>query len=98
MALQCTKTLDSGFDANYWQIYDLQLDKLDDRVICNIRLFKDHDARLAEKNPVYQTTYVWAGVDNPCTMDAMDAANSDPWKLCYDKLKTLPEFSGATGV
>lgn len=92
MGLQLVKELSSGHTAEYWRVSRIGLIK-GGATDCFVELYKDQASAVAGKNPVEGKTYVWEGAEDPCTVAAMDAAN--PYALCYAKLKTLPEFSGA---
>jgi hypothetical protein len=96
MALQLTEEMPSGVSGNYFRIENIRL--LADSTQCTVVLYKDSAARTADKAPLKIQTFEFVAGDNPCEIATMDLADSNPFKLCYDKLKTLPEFSGATDV
>ena len=97
MGLQLSKTLSSGHTADYWRITLLRLLK-NGVTECQVELYKDQAAAADNKAAVDGLSYTWEDADNPCTISAMDVVASNPFHLCYEKLKTLPEFSGATDV
>lgn len=96
MALQKSKELTSGVSGDYWKLLIKELSG--SKTICAVSLYKDAAARAADKSVLESVVYSWSGEDNPCTIAAMDVADSNPIKLCYAKLKTLAEFSGAQDV
>lgn len=98
MALSKSKELASGVSGVYWKIMRVQLDCPGNSVFVQVCLYKDSDAKVAGKLPMSQLEYTWSGDDNPCTIAAMDVVSSNPIKLCYAKLKTLDEFSGAQDI
>lgn len=95
MALQISKELASGADATYVKIAEVKLDMRSLTAHVSVSFYKDADARHSGKVPMDEKSYSFSGVDNPCTLTAMNVADSNPIKLSYAKLKTLDEFSGA---
>lgn len=89
MALELAHEMPSGVSGNYWRIVSLQLQKKQNTTTVSLGLFLDHAASDADKALLHDVSYTWAGADNPCTVAAMDVADSNPYKLAYDKLKTL---------
>lgn len=97
MALQKTKQLDSGIEVTYHKVSSLQLEGV---AICvvYVQSFKDQQARLDNKQAVEMKQFIFQGADNPCQIEDMNPLNVNPYILVYEKLKTLPEFSGAVDV
>lgn len=93
MALIKSKELPSGISGEYSKVILKHLDT--SSVVCSVFLFKDQTAKEAGKHPMQEQTYSWSGEENPCTIAAMNVVDKNPIKLCYEKLKTLPEFDGA---
>lgn len=92
MALQLTKEMDDGNSGNYWKVMGMSLVRSDDKAIVTLALYKDSDARQAEKQAMTVRQYTLSGFD----ITSMDAGN--PVALAYTKLKELDEFSTATDV
>lgn len=92
MALQLAKELESGLQAEYWKITKIILVG-ESSCACVVELFKDGAARLANKASVQRLEYSWAEEENPCSYAALEVSN--PMVLCYNKLKSRPEFAGA---
>ena len=95
MGLVLAYELTSGLTAEYYRIISIEIDSTLDSSKCCVALYKDLAARTAEKAPVVNYVFTFTGDDNPCTVVAMDAENSNPIKLMYNKLKTLPTFTNA---
>ena len=96
MALQLSKEQPSGVTGDYWRIREVKVSP--SKVECTVELYKDSAARIANKAEMEVTIYVWEGADHPCEVADMDAVNENVYSLCYDKLKTLAEFSDAVDI
>lgn len=94
MALQISKETQTGASGNYWKISRIEIGY--NYSLVNILLFIDSTARQADKQPLQQVSFTFSGIDNPCTPAALETESA--YILCYNKLKTLPEFDGATDV
>ena len=89
MALQFQITDDWGNLANYWILIKIDINKLETTSVIYFQCFKDQTARFADKKPVDQKTYYWNDLSFPFDLNAMNAANNNPFKIAYDKIKTL---------
>ncbi len=100
MALEKSFELPTGVSGNYWKITQATFDYLTSTLECIVKLYKDAAARAAGKEPLSQSQYVWTGADFAGWFDpvTLNTANYNPQERAYEKLKTLPEFSGATDV
>lgn len=97
MALQKTKQLDTGIEATYHKISSFQLEGVT-LCVAYVQAFKDQQARQDGKQAIELKQFIFQGAENPCQIDDMNPLNVNPFILIYDKLKTLPEFSGAQDV
>lgn len=93
MALELSKELETGYNANYWKIDKLDINTKEETSFITVNLYKDNAARLADKKEVFSRTFEWCGNDYPFIVAAMDVDN--PLTIAYTKLKTLDEFAGA---
>jgi hypothetical protein len=96
MAIQLTKTIDSGASGEYWRIVKITVDIESNYSEVNVGLYIDQAARDAGKNPLMRENYSFSGADNPCTLAAMESASVV--QLAYDKLKSLTNFFGSIDV
>lgn len=91
MAISLNKELTSGLTASYWKIKEIRI--LSIQTIVHVALYKDSAARAALKEPVEIKEYAFIDGENPCTSIALEAESA--YVLCYNKLKSLSEFSEA---
>lgn len=94
MALQISKETQTGASGNYWKIHRIEL--YSTFTVVFVHQYVDVAARQAGKQSLSQTSYSFTGEENPCTPAALETESA--YILCYTKLKTLPEFTGATDV
>ncbi len=97
MALQLSEEQATGVTGEYWKIESIALTGEQQSTV-RIRLYKDSAARVAGKEAMKELVYMWAGANNPLLIADMDLEDNNPFKLAYDKLKTLDEFDGALDV
>lgn len=95
MALLKEMDQSTGVSASYWRISRVEI-VAGQYAEASLLLYIDATARSAGKDPVASASYRFSGSDNPCTTQAMAAAN--PFVLLYDKIKTLPAFADAQDV
>ena len=81
---------DSGINAEYVKISNINLVKSGDVITLNItcEVFKDQAARDAGKNPISVLSY---NTQDPAILDSISTE-------VYNLLKTLPDFTGAVDV
>lgn len=97
MALELNKEMPTGVTGNYWKIAKLVLEG-EVECLATVQLYKDAAARAAGKLPLETLEYSFRDSENPCLIAEMDTADQNPFFLVYEKLKTLPEFTGALDV
>jgi len=97
MALQKAITLDNGYDANYWVVSNVEIDKNTHTQI-SVVLYLNAQTKQDGKRNVYAKGYSVSGEawDTYFANSVLDTAN--PFKSAYDYLKTLDEFQGAINV
>ena len=95
MGLQLSKELDSGVVGDYYKIENIFM--RDNQTRCLVSFYKDQAARDAGKESLTKLDFNFEGGDELQVVD-MDLVNSNPYTLVYEKLKLLPEFSGALDV
>lgn len=98
MALQKDFESAYGVSGNYWVITLLVSDPIAEHAQCKVSVFKDQAARIAGKTPLATRGYSWEGEEYPFAAVDLDPADTNPYKISYAKLKTLPEFDGAIDV
>jgi len=97
MALQVVKEMETGVQGAYWKIQQVVI-KGDEYSRCVIQLYKDQEARAADKQSLETLSLVWKDEENPCTVAALEVEGANPVKLAYAKIKLLPEFAEALDV
>jgi hypothetical protein len=107
MALQKDYETKEGYTANYWRITAVHLTAKNIADSFKIALYKDKTSRDAGKDIILLKHYTFPITDqetnevlhnSPFTLEAMDTADSNAYKIAYNWLKTQPEFSGALDV
>lgn len=97
MALQKNKTR-AGFTATYHRIaYYMENDE--GSCIIRVASYKDKATREANKDNWFDNTvYEFPLGENPLILTELDKQGNNPRKLIYYKLKTHPDFQGATDI
>lgn len=85
MALVKTKTLENGFEAEYWKVLETNINYLNKNSHVTIGLYKDKQARIDGKRPVETQSFDWAGDNFPFTVGAMEQENVIA--ISYEKIK-----------
>ena len=93
MALQLEKDLENGFTGNYWKIIAINFDISRQFSDVQLALYKDRETMTARKDYISSENFSWIGGDFPFLSSAMDVSN--PIKIAYNKIKTLPGWEGA---
>lgn len=93
MGLKLSTVCDSGTTGEYWRVMTANMRWYDTASICVVALYVDQASRIAGKAPLLMKSYDFSGADFP-----FENVSADVRSLIYDKLKTLPEFSGAMDV
>jgi len=97
MALELSKTLDTGHSGNYWRIISQQIDYVNSASVTFLALYKDKAARDngAEYTKIVRP-FKWNGADFPFGVAAMDLKN--PVEMAYEKIKLNADFTNALDV
>lgn len=93
MALVKATDLGSGYSAEYYRIGNIYFDMEVDTCTIMVALYKDHDARMDGKVPALWSRYSTA---RATIFDKAAETVDNPLHACYEYLKTLDYFSGAT--
>lgn len=96
MALQKNTLTQYGVDANYWKLAQVNIDCVGLTAHVELSLYVSRDARIAGNQVISSVAFDWSGENFPFTKDAMAAGSV--YVAAYDKIKSLPEFSGAQDV
>lgn len=75
----------SGIEATYWRITEIQYDLLNKVTKCAVSGYLDKEARDAGKSPLKIQNFVWSGMQNPLSKE--DLVNGTMFEKCYTKLK-----------
>jgi len=89
MALILKQTYNTGVEADYLSIQQIQVNKEAEKVVMTFSVFKDKAARNADKVAVSRFTVTAPLAEVKNTKDDVTFA------ACYTYCKTLPEFAGA---
>ncbi len=92
MALQLTKSLPNGVDANYWRVSEVNI-TIGGLIDVTVGLYVSEITRMAGKAPIERIRYVWLP-DEFSTALGEKTFNQIRTDI-YTKLKTLPEYSEA---
>lgn len=93
MALQKQKELESGVVASYWKVTAVVLNKRNpeaNQVMVELALYKDAEARQAEKAPITAASAVLGSVEQ-----LEGTIGADTFQKAYTILKTKVEFDQA---
>ncbi len=96
MALSLVTALPTAVLAEYWNIKQIRLSQTEKKAEVFLALYKDASARLANREPVLIKSVKFEGDAYPFSPEAMKEKNV--YKLAYEALCSLPEFSQATNV
>lgn len=91
MAIKKDLELSTGVNGDYWRIERILITKNNTQV--DLHLYKSKAAARNNKLPMERTIHIWSGPDHPCRPEQL--ALQSAFKLCYDAIKLLPNFSGA---
>jgi hypothetical protein len=107
MALQKDYETKGGYTANYWRITAVHLTAKNIADSFKIALYKDKTSRDAGKDIILLKSYTFPIINedtgevlhnSPFTLEAMDTADNNTYKIAYNWLKTQAEFTGALDV
>jgi len=87
MALQLSKTLDTGITGNYWKITKIDINNFENRVDIYVTLFLNKAIRNAGNKGIDLQHYVLTWPHFVFTSADLDINN--PIKVAYNKLKIL---------
>ena len=94
MALQKKISLPSGAEVSYHKVTTTNIDWITKRAIVVVSNYINQTIRTEGKKPLTQNTYIWQGDNFPYDLTEQGNIVSQT----YDKLKALPEFTGALDV
>ena len=97
MALQLSKTMPTGFVANYWKIDSLVYDANMNIFTVNMSLYADKPAKQAGYQAVWFGPVVFTGISNS-DIDNIFKSGNNPINGTYTYLKTQTQFLNALDI
>lgn len=95
MALQLSKILSSGVTANYWRVSEVSL-SIGQAADITVGLYLSDAARAAGREPIQKVRYYW--LPNEFSTSLGSSTLNQIIGDIYNRLKTLPEYSGSQDV